>query len=204
MAERDNKKQLVENYRKLFLKHGDTPEGVQWSLDGQLFRFRRLAEVGDLRNASILEIGCGLGHFYPFLKERFGNLTFTGLDLVPETVEFASRKYPEAKFVCRDILMEGWSGIHDYCLISGVFNNAMPGEDATAFMLRMIDAAFLCCRKGMAFNFISTHVSQVEAEIAYHDPLVVMDHCIRRLTKKITISHHYERCDVSVFLYRQG
>lgn len=202
MDEKDYKGRLIENYRKLFLEHGDTPEGVQWSPDGQLFRFRKLAEVADLTNASVLDLGCGLGHLYPFLNSRFRGLSYTGLDLVQETVEFAARKYPGARFARRDILTEGWTELHDFCLISGIFNNAMPDGDVTSLMLKVVSAAFKCCRKGMAFNFISTHVSSIDSEMAYHDPVVVMEYCIKNLTRKITVHHHYERCDVAVFLYR--
>ena len=38
--------------------------------------------------------------------------------------------------------------------------------------------------------------------MAYHDPVVVFDFCLNNLAPKVTLHHHYERCDVAVFVYR--
>jgi hypothetical protein len=41
-----------------------------------------------------------------------------------------------------------------------------------------------------------------EPEMAYYDPAQVLDFCIRNLTRKVVMHHHYERVDVAVFTYR--
>jgi SAM-dependent methyltransferase len=194
------KEMLIANYRGLFQKYGDAPEATQWTLDGQVFRFRKLMEIADLQNCRILDLGCGLGAFYPFLIERFGELDYTGIDIVPETIDYAARKYPRARFLCRDLFQDGLGETFDYVLSSGVFNNAMP--DADAFMKELLTVGFKYCRHGMGFNFISAHVNFTDPEMAYHDPADVLDFCIRTLTRKVIIHHHYERVDVAVFAYR--
>ena len=90
--------------------------------------------------------------------------------------------------------------IFDYVLISGMFNNAIP--DGVTYLHEMTSLAFRHCALGMAFNFISTHVNATDAELAYHDPVAILDFCLRHLSRKVTIEHHYERCDVVVFVYR--
>jgi SAM-dependent methyltransferase len=191
---------LIANYRDLFQKHGDAAEAVQMSADGQRFRFHKLMEIGDLRNRRVLDLGCGIGDFYPFLVEKFGQLDYTGVDLVPEMVDFAARKYPDARFLCRDIVTAGLAERFDYVLASVVFNNAMP--DADAYMRELLTHAFRHCTLGMGFNFISSHVNFADPEMAYHDPAEVLDFCIRNLTRKVILHHHYERADVAVFTYR--
>lgn len=194
------KKMIIENYRTLFQKYGDAPEATQWTMEGQRFRLRKLMEIGDLRNRRVLDLGCGLGALYPLLVEKFGAVDYTGIDIVPEMVDCASRKFPHARFLCRDLLTDGLDESFDYVLSSGVFNNAMP--DCATFLRDLIMAGFKCCTLGMGFNFISTHVNFTDPEMAYHDPAQVLDFCIRNLTRKVVLHHHYERVDVAVFAYR--
>ena len=79
-----SKQIIIENYRKLFLKHGSGPEVGQLSPEGQQFRFEKLIQIGDLRGCRVLDLGCGLGDLYPFLLKRFDKIDYTGIDIVPE------------------------------------------------------------------------------------------------------------------------
>lgn len=200
---RKDKESIIANYRDLLSKHGDTPKGVQWSPEGQSFRFAKLMEIGDLTNCSILEVGCGLGHMYPLLNKKFRGIKYTGVDIVPESIALATRKYPAATFKCHDILKKKLDATFDYAFISGVFNNALPDGDPTEFLMELTEAAFRSVRLGLAFNFISSHVNSRSPEMAYHDPAEVLNFCIRKLSPKVVMHHHYERCDVAVFVYRQ-
>lgn len=175
---------------------------MQWSPEGQLFRFEKLAEIADLNGHSVLDVGCGLGHMYPFLHKRFSNITYTGVDIVSDAIAFASKKYPTATFRCQDIVENRLDGTFDYALMSGVFNNALPAGDPTKFLMELATAAFNHVRSGLGFNFISSHVNFRSAEMAYHDPDTVLNFCIRSLSSKVKMHHHYEKCDVAVFVYR--
>jgi hypothetical protein len=66
----------------------------------------------------------------------------------------------------------------------------------------LVTFGFRHCSQGLGFNFISSHVNFTETEVAYYDPAEVLDLCIKNLTRKLTMYHHYERCDVAMFLYR--
>ncbi len=194
------KNKVIENYRKLFLEHSEGPAVGQWSFEGQRFRFEKLSEIGLIDGKKILEIGCGIGDFYPFLKNKYNEIRYTGIDIVPELVDYAKNKYSDAVFHCIDILEDGFVDKFDYVLISGVFNNEI--EDATDFLFKLITIAFDLCETGIGFNFTSTYVNQYDKEMAYHDPVDVLKFCLEKLSKKVIISHHYERCDVAVFVYR--
>jgi SAM-dependent methyltransferase len=191
---------LISNYRNLFLEHGPSPMATQSSAEGQRMRFDQLTRIADLSGCSVLDLGCGIADFYPILIEKFAGLKYTGIDLVPEMIEYARATYPAASFQCRDVLQNPLEETFDYVLISGMFNNAIPG--ATDFLKSMISTAFTCARRGLAFNFISTYVNSVDDGMAYHDPAEILSFCINRLSRKAALFHHYGRCDVSVFVYR--
>jgi len=147
-----------------------------------------------------LDVGCGIGDLYPFLLAKFGEVDYTGIDIVNEVIAFAAQKYPQARFWCRDILQDKVEEKFDYVLMSGVFNKAIP--NCTAFLQEMVAAAFQHCTIGLAFNFTSFIVNYTDQEMAYHDPTVVLNFCIDEISPKLSLHHHYERHDVAIFLYR--
>lgn len=196
----DAKAMIIANYRGLFQTHGGAPEATQMSSEGQRFRFQKLMDIADLRNRRILDLGCGIGDFYPHLIEKFGQLDYTGVDLVPEMVDFATKKYPGARFLCRDLFGDRLKETFDYVLISGVFNNAL--SDCDPFMRELLALAFQSCTLGLGFNFLSRHVNFTDPEMAYYDPAKVLEFCVQNLTRKVVLHHHYERVDVAVFAYR--
>jgi SAM-dependent methyltransferase len=200
MLRPEAKELLIKNYQQLFREHGPTSLAAQCSPEGQRMRFDELTRIADLSGSKVLDLGCGIADFYPILSEKFPGLRYTGVDLVPEVIEYARAKYPEAMFECQDILQDPLEQTYDYILISGMFNNAVPG--ASEFFKSMVSAAFQNVRRGLAFNFISTHVNFVAEDMAYHDPADVLNFCINQLSRKTALFHHYDRCDVSVFVYR--
>lgn len=195
-----SKQIIIENYRDLFLKHGSGPEVGQWSPEGQQFRFEKLIQIANLRGCRVLDLGCGLGDLYPFLLKRFDDIDYTGIDIVPDIVENAAKKYLNAKFLCQDVLKIGIDGMFEYAFISGMFNNAIV--DCSEFFKKTITMVFQHCTKGLAFNFTSNYVNHIAPGLAYHDPIDMFQFCLKTLTRKTTMNHHYERCDVAVFLYR--
>lgn len=196
----ESKRAIVDNYRRLLEEFGDSPQATQNSAEGQQFRFAKLLAVGDLRGKSVLDIGCGIGDLYGFLRARCPEATYTGIDLVPEAIQFAAGKYPGVRFLCRDILKQGLDEQFDYVLMSAIFNNNL--SDSDEFIREMLAQAFQACRIGIAFNFISTWVNFRDPELAYHDPAQVLSYCVEHLSRKVELSHHYQRCDVAMFVYR--
>ena len=169
------------------------------SAEGQRFRFAKLMEVDDLRGSSVLDLGCGIGHFYPHLIERFGDLDYHGVDITPGMIETASRKYPEARFEARDVLRDGLPAEYDHVLMSSVFNDLMP--DPTGYLRELVSVASAAARRSVAFNFLSAHANWRDDDLSYHDPSAVLDFSVRHLTRHVRMEHMYERADVAVFLY---
>src|SRR5438445_308069 len=116
MVYSQTKEMMIVSYRDIFQKHGDGPEASGMSSEGQRFRFGKLMEIADLQDRRILDLGCGIGAFYPYLIAKFGHVDYTGIDIVPDVIDFASKKYPGARFLCRDLLTDNLSETFDYVL----------------------------------------------------------------------------------------
>ncbi len=191
---------LRRHYQQRFATHGDGPLATQMSREGQRFRFLKLFEIADLGGRSILDVGSGLGDMYPLLKQQHPTAEYQGIDIVPEMVACASAKYPDVRFRVANLLEQSVDESFDYVLMSVVFNNAVA--DPTGFLEALVSRAWERATRGLGFNFLSAHVNFTEDTMAYHDPARVLDFCVRRLSRRVRIEHHYERCDVAVFVYR--
>jgi len=196
------KKDVIQFYGSLFQKYGDTPQSCGWSPEGQKFRFEKLINIAALDNKKILDIGCGLGHLYPFILKRYKNVEYTGVDINQKMIAYAQKKYKKARFICRDILEYPLKERFGFAFISGIFNDSII-PDATNFLKRMISETFKMCDYGLAFNFISTYVNLNSKSQACHDPVTILDYCINNITRKVSLFHHYDRCEVCLFLYKK-
>jgi SAM-dependent methyltransferase len=196
----DPQAEINARYRALVRAHGAAPAGAQMSEAGQRFRFEKLLSICDLDGLTVLDLGCGPGAFFPPLHQKFPRASYTGIDILPEMIETARSAHPDASFLCRDILADGLPERYDVVLLSTLFNNARP--DAESFLRRMIGAAWAGCHQALGFNFISTHVGRRDDGMAYHDPAEVLRFSLDQLSPRTVLHHHYERCDVAMFVYR--
>ena len=120
IPERRSQKEVAAFFRLHLHLHGPNWRGLGWqSRRSQLRRFAVLLEVGPLANTRVLDIGCGVGDLYHYLRRRGIAVTYTGFDILPEMVAHARRRYPEAQFEVRDVLQGLGSERFDYVLCSG-------------------------------------------------------------------------------------
>lgn len=142
---------IRDYYLPLLLQHDDDLLAVGYKREALAeTRFLVLSEVGDLRDASILEAGCGVGNLLAFLKRHGYAGDYTGIDLMPEMIERARLRHPEARFEVGDFNAVGAEIGADYVLASGVYQHA-GHED----FLRSVETMFSACRIAAAFNMFS-------------------------------------------------
>jgi SAM-dependent methyltransferase len=148
----------------------DLPENkVGWrSRQNQELRFRALAGIGDLQNQSILDLGCGLGCLYGYLKGKGWQGDYSGFDILDFMVKNARARFPEARFETRDILRNPPDEKWDYVFINGVFNHKI--KDNWAWIEKMVTQAFASSRKGMAFTILNRESGWLDNDLFYADP----------------------------------
>lgn len=192
-------------YESLFMQHGDAPQSCSWTNKySQIFRFNKLIEIADLRHKKILDVGCGVGDLYGYLNESNIMTEYTGVDVVDGMIEVAAKKYANARFWKQNIVEQSIIEKFDYVLMSGIFNYNLEKDEKINFVImqNMLLAAYDQCINGIAFNFISSYVNYRNDEMAYFSPSDVLDFCIQKLSPKVSLFHHYEKCDVTIFVYK--
>ena len=115
--------------RKLAL-HGETPNGVDWNGEqGQVLRFAQLCKViADEQPFSIADLGCGYGALVDYLKGRYTEFGYIGIDVSSEMVRAAEQRHRDVPGV-RFIAANTPDMAVDYSVASGIFNVRMGRSD---------------------------------------------------------------------------
>ncbi|HUV72423.1 MAG TPA: methyltransferase domain-containing protein [Clostridia bacterium] len=194
-----DQKRIRDYYEDHLKKHGIyDPQALSWSSqEAQLIRFQALLGIGDLEGKSILDVGCGLGDFYQFLKLNFDRFSYLGIDLVPKLVEKAKIKYPRAKFKSWDI-MEFPQKTFDYVLASGIFSFKVANHKKIYF--EMIKKIYSLSRQATGFNMLDKE-GHIDNELfAAYNSGQILDFC-RSLSPKAKLINDYSPQDFTIFLY---
>jgi SAM-dependent methyltransferase len=148
----------------------DLPENkAGWrSRRNQELRFEALAGIGDLQNKSILDLGCGLGCLYGYLRNKGWQGDYTGFDILDLMVKGARARFPEARIEKRNILqnppVEKW----DYVFVNGVFNHKV--KDNWAWINDMVQGSLACAKRGMAFTMLNREMGWLDSDLFYTTP----------------------------------
>jgi len=173
-------------------KYGDSPEASEHlGLQSQEKRMRLLAEVGIPAEASILDLGCGTGHFLEFLRREFGfRGRYTGYDLSAEMVQLSRSKYPDARIEQRNILTHPPEETFDFAFICGTFNDRFDSNEATLHaVLRALKPHI---REAICFNLLSCYVDYFDCHLYYVDPGAIFRFCKEEITPRVALRHDYE------------
>lgn len=184
-----------------FDRYGDSHETLDWSERGQRERFRVLSEVGDLAHACVLDLGCGLGHFYEYLRARQPDLGYVGYDFSARFVEHARAKYPGARFEVHDVFRDALPDGFDYVLCCGIHNLETGANDAD--MVGLIAKAFAAARRGVAFSLLSARAPELTEGRHYYDPLAMTAEAAK-LTRFVVLRHDYMPHDFTLYLYPEA
>jgi hypothetical protein len=100
-------------------------------------------------------------------------------------------------FQVSGVLDAALAGSYDYVFASGIFyrRQVEPWE----FLQQAVTQMFACCRKGLAFNSLSTWFPEPEAGEFYADPVKTLEWC-RSLTPRVALRHDYHPRDFTIYL----
>lgn len=201
---------LIRRYQERLATHGPSPQAVQWSdAESQSARFTVLYGI-DPEMSSVLDFGCGLAGFCHFLRKQGNHARYHGLELVPEFVDVANSELaddPLAEISLADIEIDPPRQVYDYAVLSGVFNNRM--DNNWNFMTSVLGRMFASCKKGMAFNAMSSFVDYEDSELYYSNPLEVLSFCKEELGGHPILRHDYTLgsggfpFEYAIYLYKE-
>ena len=205
---------LAKHYRESLKRHGDCSLGMDWPREeDNLRRFSVMAElfqgevVSSGKRAKLLDFGCGTSHFYQFLQRKglADQITYTGIDIIPESIEIAKNKFPNNNYLCLDILDSRRAlGVYDYITINGVFTQkrGMTEREMRSFLKRVLVRLYPCFRKGLAFNTLSGQVDFKRRGSFHVDLNWAAKLFANKLTRYFQVRHDYGLYENTFYLFK--
>lgn len=182
-------------------KYGsESAQSLAWFSEGdQLKRFEILAQIGDLNNCSVLDIGCGNGDLCHYLYQHFTNVSYHGIDMIAAFLDNAIEKnkdFSSATFYLGDF-MQGNLPITDYILVSGSLNYKNSNPD---FIFKALAHLYKHCNVALGFNLLCDTINPNGILMAY-SPKIITDFC-KTLTNTVVVKENYIEGDFSVMVYK--
>ncbi len=200
MSHSNDQIHIAAYYDKLVEKYGHEPQAADASSTASLeVRYRALAEVRDLANKTLLDVGCGFGGLGVYLHKRYSKLDYEGIDISPLMIAEGRRVYPDLSLSHRNVLDLPPKPTYDVVLAQGIFY--LLTEDAETKAYNLIRQMFVLAREAVAFCALSAWAGRRTADEFYINPIELLDRC-RQLTSRLVLRHDYHPGDVCIYMYK--
>lgn len=195
------KRATIKRFEERFSQFGYSPKAMGWrDKKQQELRFKILVQIGGLNGSSILDVGCGFGDLYGYLRKKNLRVKYTGVDISPKLIEKAKQLYPGANFKVKDIISDSYHKRFDYIFASGMFNWRIGNNKR--YTKDMVSKMFSLCRKGVAVNMMTTYVDYKDDYLYYYDPKEILDYC-KSLSRFVAIRHDYPLYEFTVYILKK-
>lgn len=191
-------KKIKTLYSDNLNKFGVQSKAVGWkTTDCQELRFKQICKLfqGTLTPFELLDYGCGFGSIASYIhqKSEFKLSAYHGYDISKEMLDEARHNLAQENFQVKLFNDPEITTQADYGVVSGTFNVKFDAtkDDWKNFISRVLNSLNSNCRKGFAFNLLSTYVDWQEPHLFYGDPCFWFDFCKTHFSKQVTLLHDY-------------
>ena len=186
---------LRDHWDHMALDRGTDSEKVDATPRAQRMRFAAFTTLENLEGATILDIGCGLGDLWAFLKTLGVRCEYVGVDVSSAMVERARTKFPDATFEVANVFEWEPGRTFDYVIALGIHNVRVAG--AESLLETMTRRQFELCSR-------AAHVSLLTDRYEGFGPRAeeVLAMALS-ISKNVTLRHDYLPNDFSVTIYRE-
>jgi len=200
-----DKDRIIERYNKRIEQFGNTIQALaSGNEERRQMRFQVLFECGIQEGNRILDLGCGFGDFYQFLKTKLGegNFGYTGIDINSKIIEGAKEKFPSVDFRTFDILEDELNEQFDYVVSTSSFNLKLNELDNYTFIKNIFTTCYNAATKGVAIDLLSDYVDfkSIEEAFYYKSERVFSD--AKTITKCVMLRHDYPLFEFCIYMYK--
>jgi len=166
------KRNILRHYEPRIRRSRENYDVLDWaSAASQQARFEVLVQNVDLDGRSLLDVGCGLGDLWAFLRARRIDVEYTGVDLSGKMIRAARRRQGGGRFIQADVFAEDnpfGPRSFDVVFCSGVFNLNLGNN--RRFLTGAIGALMDLAREHVVFNLLHVRAEVQPDRYAYFDP----------------------------------
>lgn len=198
--------QTIKRYSARYKKLGRDVKSLGWGdIYQQQYRFDRVLDNIECNNKTILDIGCGFGDLYLFMKSKnVSPIKYIGWDINQDLIDEANRqKYNNCEFLVVNLLNQEIDMKADIVVMLGLLNYDLNNEnDNFEYSKSMIKKAFSNCKDKLVVDFLSINLSKEypkEDFIFYHNPSDVLKFALT-LTNNVSLLHNYNAIPQKEFM----
>lgn len=181
---------IISYHNERIRNYADNHKQLGWKeATSQQLRFDALIDKLDLNHASVLDVGCGYADFKTLLDKHFPGISYTGIDLVPDFVHEAARRFASdhfASFVHGDFYTTPMTEV-DFVFCCGALSYRHSDPE---FPYKMIRKMFYTSRKGLAFCALDKRLFPEQPILTGLDKKEIISYC-KSLSRKIIINDNY-------------
>jgi len=197
-----DRREYRERYVRRLREYGHDERSLGWSSGKQHQRFAALTGFVPLTAiSSVLDVGCGFGDLFPFLRAGGFTGQYVGIDFIPELIETGRAAYPDADLRVAELSEVRHAEAFDLVVASGLFNARLSHDDNWTNLTSTLRLMHGCARVAAAADFLSSHVDFTRADLSYTSPEDVFAFA-KTLTRRVALSHHYLPFEFAICLYR--
>lgn len=177
----------------------DSAKAMGWSSHfNQQIRFDVFNYLVPLDNQTILDVGCGDGSFFHYLKDQSIVHQYTGIDLSAKMVQRAQERYPGINIRKKDFFEETRS--FDVVVCSGALS-MVPETDGMKFLYSAIDHLFSLANGHLLFNLLTSYHESKSKLFQRYNPAEILELCFK-MTPYVTLNHSYLPNDFTIHMIK--
>lgn len=192
-----------QRYNERLAEFGYDPKSLGWMKGRQRVRFEALTRFVDLAKiGSVLDVGCGFGDLFGFLRDRGYTGNYVGIDFIERLVEVGREVYPEADLRTSTIADFDADVSFDLVVSCGIFNAPHETSEKTLTHIEStLGQMFQISNVAASADFISSYVDRRDDGVQYTRPEDVFSFA-KQNTKRVALAHDYLPFEFSVCMYR--
>jgi cyclopropane fatty-acyl-phospholipid synthase-like methyltransferase len=171
------------------------------SEQSQHLRFNQLEKIITVpQDFSLCDFGCGYGAFYDYLKQKYPQFDYLGLDISSTMLEHAKKMYPQGEYVLASEIPRQV----DYVVASGIFNLSLTHDKHSwsDYVRSVLDHFNQMTTRGFAFNCLTSFSDKeyMKENLYYANPGEMFNLCKEAYSKNVALLHDYELYEFTILV----
>jgi SAM-dependent methyltransferase len=180
-----------ERYAARYREFGYDPRTLGWRKGRQRVRFTAALNALGTKFGSLLDVGCGFGDLFGYLKDLDWQGDYLGLDICPDLLDEGCKRFGPrgARFECTDLSSASLAFTADVAVALGVFNHRLKGDNLD-FVSQMLHAMWAHSTQAIVVDFLSTTADRPKPELFHADAEVILRMALG-YSKRVRLDHSY-------------
>lgn len=197
--------QVAKYYDDKIKEFGTTSKGVDWNgIESQELRFKQVLKILEANSGSLIDIGCGYGAMFEYMKKNGLDLIqYSGIDISEAMLIEAEKINGNSAYFSTYQNLDNLTA-HEYVVASGLFNvkQEVAIVEWKRYCLDLITKFDRYSTKGFSFNMLTSYSDKeyMRDYLYYADSLFFFDYCKKNFSNNVALLHDYNLYEFTILV----